>query len=161
MTGVQDVIEAQQARLFRIAFAVCGDAYLAEEAVAEAFARSWPALGRGSVDDPGAYLRRTVVNVLHGRFRRLAIERRARERRNADGRGGLDAATDVADRDVVLRALHRLPERQRAVVALRYYEGLSESQIAAELGIPAGTVKSATARATARLRVLLEEDRHD
>lgn len=155
------LIASEQAPLFRVAVAVCGDAHLAEEALAEAFARCWPALRKGVVDNPHAYLRRAVLNVLQGRFRRLAVERRARDRRHADGRGGLDAASGIADRDVVLGALRRLPERQRAVVALRYYEGLSESEIAAELRIPAGTVKSATARATARLRELLEEDRHD
>lgn len=158
---MQALIAAQQARLFRVAYAVCGDADVAEEAVAEAFARAWPKLDTGIVDDPAAYLRRAVLNVLHGRFRRLAVERRARERRNGDGRGAHDAVTGVADRDVVLRALRALPERQRAVMALRFYEGLSEAQVAAELRMPVGTVKSTTARATARLRELLEEDRHD
>src|SRR5687767_3188571 len=158
---MQALIAAQQARLFRIAFAVCGDADIAEEAVAEAFARAWPRLESGIVEDPGAYLRRAALNVLHGRFRRLAIERRARERRNGDGRGAHDVATGVAERPIVLRALSALPERQRAVVALRFYEGLSEAEIAAELRIPLGTVKSTPARATARLRELLEESRHD
>lgn len=161
VTGTQELIDAHQARLFRVALAICGDPHTAEEAVADAVARCWPALSRSGVDDPGAYLRRTVVNVLHGRFRRLAVERRARERRNGDGRGDLDAAVDMAARDAVLRALRELPERQRAVVVLRFYEGLSEAEIATELGMPAGTVKSTAARASARLRVLLEEDRHD
>ena len=160
-SALHRLIAAEQAPLFRIALAVCGDRHLAEEALAEAFARSWPALRAGSVDNPHAYLRRAVLNVLQGRFRRLAVERRARDRRDADGRGELDTASGVADRDVVLTALRRLPERQRAVVVLRYYEGLSEAEIAAELRIPAGTVKSTTARASARLRELLEEDRHD
>lgn len=155
------LLESEQAVLFRIAVAVCGDPHLAEEALAEAFARCWPALQRGAVENLHAYLRRAVLNVLQARFRRLAVERRARQRRDANGRGPLDAANGVADRDLVLGALRRLPERQRAVVVLRYYEGLSEAEIAAELRMPAGTVKSTAARAAARLRELLEDDRHD
>lgn len=155
------LVARQQGPMFRVAYGICGDPHLAEEAVADAFARSWPALERGTVEDPRAYLRRAVVNVLNGRFRRLAVERRARQRRHGDARGPSDAAGEIAARDVVLRALRRLPERQRAVVVLRYYEGLSEAEVAAELGIPLGSVKSAGARAGARLRVLLEEDRHD
>jgi RNA polymerase sigma factor (sigma-70 family) len=155
------VFAGLQTRLFRIAFSVCGDAHLAEEAVAEAFARSWPALRRGQVQDPGAYVRRAVLNVLKGRFRRLALERRVQERRSGEGRGPADPVTGLADRDAVLRALWSLPERQRAVVALRFYEGLTEEEVAREMRVPLGTVKSTGSRAMARLRVLLEEERHD
>jgi RNA polymerase sigma-70 factor (sigma-E family) len=158
-TDLGALVGRQQARLFRVAVCVCGDPYLAEEAVAEAIARSWPALRRGGVDDPAAYLRRAVLNVLQGRFRRAALERRARERRQHQEHEH-DQADAVAERDAVLRALAQLPERQRAVVVLRYYEGLSEGETAKAMGVPVGTVKSTNARATARLRVLLEGDRH-
>ena len=153
------LVSSQQARLFRVAVCVCGDQYLAEEAVAEAIARSWPALRRGTVDDPAAYLRRAVLNVLHGRFRRAVLERRVRERRQRQPQEH-DRADELADRDAVFRALLQLSERQRAVVVLRYYEGLSEAEIAESIGVPIGTVKSTSARAMTRLRVLLEGDRH-
>jgi RNA polymerase sigma-70 factor (ECF subfamily) len=61
----------------------------------------------------------------------------------------------AADRESVLAAVNGLPERYRQVVALRYLLGLSEAETAETLGIPAGTVKSRTARALARLEVAL------
>lgn len=150
------VVAGLRARLFRVAVGVCGDLDLAEEAVADAIARSWPRLQTGGIEDPAAYLRRAVLNSLHGRFRRLALERRARARRDGDGRGGADEIGTVSDRDEIVTALARLPERQRVMVVLRFYEDLSESQIASTMGIPAGTVKSNMSRAMARMRVLLE-----
>ena len=62
--------------------------------------------------------------------------------------------TDAVDeRDAVWRALGRLPAGQRAVVVLRYFEDMTEAQVAGILGCSAGTVKSQTSRALARLRV--------
>jgi RNA polymerase sigma factor (sigma-70 family) len=62
--------------------------------------------------------------------------------------------TDTADeRDAVWRALGRLPAGQRAVVVLRFFEDMTEAQVAGVLGCSAGTVKSQTSRALARLRV--------
>jgi RNA polymerase sigma-70 factor (ECF subfamily) len=60
-----------------------------------------------------------------------------------------------ADRELVLAAVNGLPERFRQVVAFRYLLGLSEAETAATLGIPAGTVKSRTARALSRLEAAL------
>lgn len=62
-----------------------------------------------------------------------------------------DAARRVDDRDAVWRALRMLPPRQRAVIVLRYYEDLTEAEIAAVMGVSAGTVKSQAARALRRL----------
>jgi RNA polymerase sigma-70 factor, ECF subfamily len=64
----------------------------------------------------------------------------------------LDLAAVSAARDLVLRALAKLTSRERAVLALRFYLDLSEIQIAHELGISPGTVKSATSRALTKLR---------
>ena len=64
----------------------------------------------------------------------------------------VDPAAASAARDLVLRALAKLTSRERAVLALRFYLDLSELQIARELGISPGTVKSATSRALAKLR---------
>ena len=63
-----------------------------------------------------------------------------------------DPAAEIAVRDVVLRALARLTPRERVVIVLRFYLDLSEYQIGSELGIAPGTVKSAAARAVAKLR---------
>src|SRR2546423_3711691 len=161
LASVDDLVASQQVRLFRLAVCICGDRDLAEEAVAEAFARAWPALQRGTVNEPAAYLRRAVINVLQGRFRRAALERRVRERRQrVDDTAHRDQSQAVVERDAVLGALQQLPIRQRQVMVLRYYEGLSEAEVADVLHMPAGTVKSTASRAAARLRVLLEGN-HD
>jgi len=68
---------------------------------------------------------------------------------------GVDEAERVDDRDAVWRALLRLPPRQRAVIVLRYYEDLSEQEIAAVMGTSPGTVKSQAARGLRRLAGLL------
>jgi RNA polymerase sigma factor (sigma-70 family) len=60
----------------------------------------------------------------------------------------------LADRDAVWRAVSALPPRQRAVVVLRYYEDLTEAEIAEVLGCSRGTVKSQASDALARLRAL-------
>ena len=63
-----------------------------------------------------------------------------------------DAVADLATREVVLRALARLTLRERLVLVLRFYLDLSELEIASELKIAPGTVKSAASRALAKLR---------
>ncbi|MFE6235878.1 sigma-70 family RNA polymerase sigma factor [Cellulosimicrobium sp. NPDC057862] len=68
---------------------------------------------------------------------------------------GGEQAGSVDDRDAVVRALLTLPTKQRRVVVLRHLLDLSESEVAAELGIPVGTVKSTASRGLARLRELL------
>lgn len=146
------------ARLVRVAALLTGDPDAAEDVVAEVFARLVRRPGRLGVEQPGAYLRRCVVNEVTSQGRRAT--RRARIR----GRNRLrvvDAAAPdgaVVERDRVLRALGRLPARQRAAVVLRFYEDLPEAQVAEVLGVPVGTVKSATSRGAARLRELLDEE---
>ena len=64
----------------------------------------------------------------------------------------------MAERDAMWRLLNRLPARQRAVIVLRYYEDLSEADIATQLGLSVGTVKSHASRALATLRAHLGDD---
>jgi len=66
-----------------------------------------------------------------------------------------ESASSVDDRDAIIRALLTLPPRQRAVIVLRYYEDLSELEIAAVMGTSPGTVKSQSARALRRLAEVL------
>jgi RNA polymerase sigma factor (sigma-70 family) len=68
-----------------------------------------------------------------------------------------DHAAAVVARDSVVRALARLPVAQRRVVVLRHLLDLTEPEVADELGISVGTVKSHNARALARLREILSE----
>jgi RNA polymerase sigma-70 factor (sigma-E family) len=152
-----DVYAAWWPRLVRTAYAVSGDRGRAEDAVQTAFAkayRSWRRISR--LEAPEAYLRRMVVNEV------LNDRRRARCRHEITS----DAPPDRADAetadlapahdDDVWRAVSSLPPRQRAVLVLRYYEDLSEQQIADALGCRPGTVKSQASAALATLRTRLD-----
>jgi RNA polymerase sigma-70 factor (sigma-E family) len=144
-----------QQGLARLAMLLCGDPHVAEDAVAEACARVWPRYRRGAVDDLGPYLRTAVINEVRRKFRRGAIERRETERQMIDLREGTGSDHSVEDREVLLPALASLKYEQRAVVVLRFYEDLSEEEIAGVLGVPAGTVKSRCARGLEQLRRLM------
>lgn len=153
-----EIYRTHRDRLFRLAVVICGDRARSEDAVAEVFAKSLPHWRRGAVGEPAQYLRRALVNELTGGFRRRAIERREAARQWGDARGRQGVATEVSDHQSMRDALDSLPVDQRAVVALRFYEGLSEAETAAVLCVRPGTVKSRTHRALARLRELLKEE---
>jgi RNA polymerase sigma-70 factor (sigma-E family) len=143
--------------LLRFAWLLCGDRHQAEDVVAEAFARVFPQWRRGKVAEPYAYLRRAVINEVTSRGRRRVLEVREERRRSGSGRVARRFDELVAERDVVVQALRRLPLRQRAVLVLRFYDDLSEGDVAELLGLSVGTVKSHTARGLERLRAELEE----
>ena len=140
-------------RLFRTAYAVAGDAASAEDALQAAFAKaysSWRRISR--TDHPEAYVRRMVVNEVLG-TRRRAWWQRERPHESAEPPGSVTSPEGgVVDRDAVWTAVLALPPRQRAVIVLRYYEDLSEEQIADVLGCSRGTVKSQASAALANLR---------
>ena len=134
------VFEDQRVGALRLAFAMTGDAQLAEDVVAEAFARTFRQWSRGGVREPDAYVRRAVVNEVRTTWRRLEVRRRpAARERPATVPSGIDR---VADADLLERALATLPPRVRAVVVLRVVEDLSEQRTAAALGCSVGTVKA-------------------
>jgi RNA polymerase sigma-70 factor (sigma-E family) len=137
-------------RLLRVAELIAGDSDVAAEAVAEAFARTYPHWRRGRVEDVRAYLRRAVVHEIQRTWRRRHVT--LDEARFVDGE-----ADGIVERDRVWRALDGLSSRQRTAVVLRYYEDLSEADIADAMGVPPGTVKSTLSRALDRLRVALKE----
>jgi RNA polymerase sigma-70 factor (sigma-E family) len=136
----------QYAPMVRLAFLLVGSEAVAEELVQDAFLRV-----RGPVEQverPDAYLRRAVVNACRNHHRHRAVERRGAARL-AGGDGAEPELEHLAD------ALARLPERQRAVLVLRYYIGCSEAEIADALGCRPGTVKSLSSRGLAALREVL------
>ena len=153
-------------RLRRTAYLLCGDHHLAEDLAQTALARTYGRWRRVRRDDALAYTRRVLVNLDVDRHRRRrpveiggdAAEAVVEQRRAvAAGESGSD------DRDLVVRLLAGLTERERAVVVLRHYADLSEAEVARELGIAPGTVKSALHRALGKLRVhdqTLEEATH-
>ncbi|HEU5150794.1 MAG TPA: SigE family RNA polymerase sigma factor [Iamia sp.] len=143
-------------RLLRIAFLLCGDDRVAEDLVADAFAKAYRHLARGRVADPGAYLRRAVVNGWKRQLGRRIRDRERARRLRGDGAPAFEDAS--VERDRVLAALAGLPVRQRAVVVLRFLDDLSEADTAAALGISPGAVKTHAHRALTRLRTTLQED---
>lgn len=141
--------------LARTAWLLTGDARRAEELVQATLVRTYVHWPRANDGDPLAYARRVLAT------QRIDSWRRRR-------REVLVAPSDVpqiveeasehrhAQRDHLVRALRVLPERRRRVIVLRYLLDLSEQQVAEDLGISVGTVKSAASRGLAQLRGVLD-----
>lgn len=104
--------------------------------------------------DPAAYVRKAMVNAHISRWRRTRREMLLAELPDVPAQVGHDRLED----EPVWQALRALPARQRAVMVLRYYEGLSEVEIAETLEISRGTVKSQASKALVSLRKHLEFD---
>lgn len=141
--------------MVRLAFLLTSDAHRAEEVVAEAFVKVWKQWRAGRVRDVGAYLRRAVVNEANSSLRRRYLERRHARRVDGDARGIRHHDEVAAERDELWQAIARLPERQRHVVVLRFYEDLTVADTAAVLGVTEGTVKSQSSKAFDRLGAVL------
>ncbi len=141
-------------RLLRTTYAVTRDEQLAEDALQTAFAKAYAAWRRVCrADDPVSYVRRIAVNAAIAQHRK-AFRRREAATAEPPERPVNDLVHE--DRDEVWAALGALPPRQRAVIVLRYYEDLSEREIAAVLGVRPGTVKSHASAALGNLRQLLD-----
>ena len=154
MLGVQSdfedfVVEALPG-LLRFGVVLTGDRHRADDLVQTALVktmRRWPAIER---DHPVAYVRRAMVNAHLSAWRRSK-----RETGLPDGFDVVTRTDETAsydDQDQLARALAVLPPRQRAVIVLRFYAGLSEAEIADVLGCAPGTVKSQASKAMQRLR---------
>ena len=136
--------------LVRLAFGLTGDRWAAEDIAQVTLARAYVAWRRvRRADDPDAYLRRILVNASNRRFRRRRVAEQSGDPPETAVEGPADL---VGERVALLAALRQLPPRQRAVVVLRYWEDLTDAQIAAALGCSPGTVRSQLSRALAKLR---------
>jgi RNA polymerase sigma-70 factor (sigma-E family) len=141
-------------RLCRLGFLLTGDPAQAEELAQDALVRTWRRWRLvGKPDNPETYARKVLVNRHRSLLRRALVEARYRYR-DRPTEGSSDEHPE--DAIVLWAATRRLPPRQRAVLVLRYYEDLSEAQIARVLGIPVGTVKTLARRGLARLRRSLD-----
>ena len=156
-TSFDRLLRDEHIGLLRFAYLMCGDHHRAEDAVADALARTWPRWRHGDIDDPKAYVRRAIVNELRGRARRAGVRRRHDDRRVAAPDVRL-LDHDAAERYIVHSALLRLSVQQRAAVVLRFYEDRSEQQTAELMGVSPGTVKTHVHRALEQLRNILEDD---
>ena len=157
-TAVEELYAAHYRRLVRLSVLLVRDLETAEEVVQDAFVAMH---GRWrTLKDPEkglAYLRQTVVNRSRSVLRHRGVQARyvvpaARHLHGTD-----EDALVSERRTAVLDALRALPERQREVLALRYYLDLSEADIAQTLGISRGAVKSHASRGVAALRSLMED----
>jgi RNA polymerase sigma-70 factor (sigma-E family) len=131
--------------LRRTAYVVIRDWDLAEDLTQQAFAKLYVAWPRVRPETRTAYARRVVVNECLSHLRRRRPETPTDELPDA----GLVAHEPIPD---LGRAVAALPDRQRAIVALRFLDDLSVAEVGRLLGIADGTVKSQTARALKTLR---------
>jgi RNA polymerase sigma-70 factor (sigma-E family) len=151
--GFGEFVAARSPALLRSAWLLTGDEALAEDLVQAALARVWPRWDRIYRTDSSleAYVRKVMVTTYANWWRR---KWRAEQptARVPEHPAPVDSYAEADDRAEVRRALAVLPPRQRAVIVLRYYEDLTETQTAGVLGCSVGTVKSQTSKALAKLR---------
>ncbi|MGS2612956.1 SigE family RNA polymerase sigma factor [Micromonospora sp. LZ34] len=138
-------------RLVHAAFLMTGDYHQAEEAAQTALVRTYASWSRIRNDDAYGYARSVLVNHLVDGWRR-PIREYPSENLPEQRRG--DVADEVATRRWLLAILGTLSPRERAIVVLRYYFDLPETQVARELNVSVGTVKSTSSRALEKLRIV-------
>jgi RNA polymerase sigma-70 factor (sigma-E family) len=148
----RDYVLGHGTALLRMAIVLTGNRADAEDLVQAALAKTylaWDKINdRAAVD---AYVRRAMVNTHISWWRRRKVEEFPTD--DLPDQVVADHARESDMAEVVQRALDRLPQRMRAAVVLRYFDDMTEPEIAARLGISLGTVKSTVSRAVARLRI--------
>ena len=147
----RDFMHARWLGMVRLAYALTGDQGHAEDVAQTAFARayaSWPKVRR--TGNPEAYVRRIVINENLNRFRKHRVAERLTD--SPPESSTADATREYDERSALIAALQRLAPKQRAVVVLRYWIGLTEAEAATALNCSVGTVKSQASRALASLR---------
>jgi RNA polymerase sigma-70 factor (sigma-E family) len=142
-------VRARWSSLFRFGWALTGSDAAAADLVQDALERTLLSWSR-MTGDPEGYVRRVMVTRNISVWRRL---RRERLTPDIPDRTAVESETGL--HGTVWQALLQLPPRQRMVIALRYYEDLSENEIADVLGVSTGTVKSQASRALDKLRARL------
>lgn len=150
LTDFGEFVEASLPGLLRYGHALTGNPHDAADlvqTVLEKIGSRWTHVLR-KTGDPLAYIRRSMANAHISKWRRTRRENLVAEL--PEPRAA--APVDPFEHEPLWQALRDLPPRQRAVIVLRYYEGLSEAEIAASLGVSQGTVKSQASKAIASLR---------
>ena len=149
--GFDEFAAAAWPRLWRSAYLLTGDHHLAEDLAQTALVRTYAHWRRVRRADALAYARRILVNLNIDRIRRrhgtVEVGDALLETAPSRPDGRVDA------RDEAVRLLRDLTDREQRVVVLRHYFDLSEAEVAHELGVARGTVKSTLSRALVKLRV--------
>ena len=151
--GFEEYVAARWVTLHRLALLLTASDLAAQELVQETLEKVyvvWPRVA--GMDSPDAYVRRVMVNALASQHRRAFRRHEVVVPDPPEMAGPPVHEGDLDDHDLLWPLVCALPPRQRAVVVLRYYEGLSEREIADELGCSSGTVKSTAHDAMAALR---------
>ena len=153
---LEDLFRAHATALLRLAVVLTGDHALAEDLVQEAFVRLHRASRTPAPPAVRAYLRRTVINLSHGHHRHLRVVRRRPTERTPDGAAADLDVVRQDDQRLVAEAVRALPARQRDCIVLRFYEDLTDAEIADVLGLSLGSVKTHLHRARTTLADRLE-----
>ena len=155
-----EYLHARQASLLRTAYLLTGDRHQAEDVLQTSLAKlylAWDKVNdRGAVD---AYVRRIMVNENNSLWRRAWKRREHATEVVPEGDPHHDAYDDGTN-DELWRVVQTLPPKARSVVVLRYYEQMSEAEVADALGISVGTVKSQCSRALSALRERVPAELH-
>lgn len=138
--------------------AAVGDPLLGREATAEAYARAYERWGRvAAMESPEGWVHRVAVNLCRRSWRQRSLESRALARVLPAALGGEPALEELGEHhDDVYRAVRALPDRMRTAVRLRYWDDLTERQVAERMGVAPGTVSALLSGARARLRGALD-----
>lgn len=147
-----DFVAASGHRLLQTAVLMSGSRADAQDALQDVLERLYVVWPR--VDEPLSYARRMVVNQCSNK-RRGQARRREVPLGEATGAVAGDEAAARAESSEIIACLRRLPARQRAVIVLRYFEGLSEAEIAEVLGCSRGSVKTHASRGLKSLGVAI------
>lgn len=145
MTDLDNLYQREYQPMVRLARLLTGSLATAEELVQDAFITLHQRADR--IDNPGGYLRRTVVNNCYSHLRRADLERRKLQ---VVGNRP-DHPELPTDLDETWRSLESLKPRQRTALVLRFYEDLSVADVAELMGVREGTVKSLVHRGLRQL----------
>jgi RNA polymerase sigma-70 factor (sigma-E family) len=149
-------VTASSARLLRAAWLLTLNREQAQDLVQLAYVKTFAVWRRVRRDDAESYARRVLVNSHIDWWRRAPWRERATAQ--LPERAVNDNETPIAERTALAAALRELTKRERTVVVLRYYIDISEADVAAELNVSLGTVKSTASKALAKLRKSAELD---
>jgi RNA polymerase sigma-70 factor (sigma-E family) len=157
--GLAELYERHAPAAVRLAYLITGDRERSRDVAQEAFVRVAARFRHLRFPDAfDAYLRRTVINLCTSQFRRERLERAFLEREGSRERDRTTEPPDLGARDELRQALRRLPPRQRVAVVLRYYEDLSEEDMADAMRCSVPAARSLLSRGMQTLRSIVERE---
>jgi RNA polymerase sigma-70 factor (sigma-E family) len=150
-----DFVRTHVPALLRTAYLLTGgDGPAAEDAVQETLTRLYPRWARVQrADNPVAYVRRSLINTYLNSIRSAPAHELGM--RVVEARSAADIAEAAVDRDQIRRFIRQLPERQRAALVLRYFDDLTDREVARAMGCRPGTARSLISRGLATVRATL------